>query len=123
MTFLLGGSLCRFSINDGLIPINKSLWSLSFVLITTAFAYLLFAILYIVIDVRKYWAGRPFVYAGMNAILMYIGSELLGRMYPFYWHIDGMNTHLAYFIANVWNAVLWNCLAYYLFIRRIFFAL
>lgn len=119
----MGGSLCRFSINDGLIPINKNLWSLSFVLITTAFAYLLLTILYVAIDVKKYWTGRPLGYAGMNAILMYIGSELLGRMYPFYWHFEGMNTHLAYFVANVWNAALWNWIAYYLFKRNVFFTL
>lgn len=122
-TALIGGCLCEFSINDGLIPINKNLWSLSFVLVTTSFAFLLLSILYIIIDVKKYWSGSPLTFAGMNAILMYIGSELLGRMYPFYWHFDGTNTHFMYLLANVWNAAAWNLVAYYLYLRNFFFTL
>lgn len=122
-TFLLGGGLCKFSINDGFIPINKNLWSLSYVLVTTAFAYCLLALFYIVIDIKKWWSGKPLLYAGMNAIIMYIGSELLGRMYPFYWHIDGMKTHFMFLLSNIWTAAMWNLVAYYLYLRKIFFAL
>ncbi|XP_055297749.1 heparan-alpha-glucosaminide N-acetyltransferase isoform X3 [Sitodiplosis mosellana] len=107
-TFLIGGCLCQFSINDGLIPINKNLWSLSFVLVTTSFAFLLLSIFYVIIDVKKYWSGTPLTFAGMNAILMYIGSELLGQMYPFYWRFEGMNTHFMFLLVNVWNAAAWN---------------
>lgn len=79
-TILLGGCLCQFSINDGFIPINKNLWSLSYVLVTTGFAFFLLSVFYVVIDVKKFWTGKPLTFAGMNAIIMYIGSELLGRM-------------------------------------------
>lgn len=122
-TTIIGLCLSEFSINDGLIPINKNLWSLSYVLVTTGFAFLLLAIFYVIIDVKKWWSGKPLTFAGMNAILMYIGSELLGGMYPFYWHFTGMNTHFMFLLANVWNAALWNCVAYYLYLRKIFFSL
>lgn len=122
-TILIGGLLCQFSINDGFIPINKNLWSLSFVFVTTGFAFLLLSIFYVIIDIKKYWTGRPLTFAGMNAIIMYIGSELLGRMYPFYFKFNGMNTHFMFLLANVWNAAAWNLVAYYLYRNNIFFSL
>ncbi|XP_031628030.1 heparan-alpha-glucosaminide N-acetyltransferase [Contarinia nasturtii] len=123
ITFLLGGCLCQFSINDGLIPINKNLWSLSFVLVTTSVAFLILSIFYVIIDVKCYWSGKPLTFAGMNAILMYIGSELFGRMYPFYWHFNGMNTHFMFLLSNLWTAAAWTFVAYYLYIRNFFFSL
>lgn len=122
-TILLGCILCKFSVNDGFIPINKHLWSLSFVLVTTGIAFFLLSIFYIIIDVKRWWTGKPLTYAGMNAILMYIGSELLQRMYPFFWQFDGTNTHFVFLLANVWNAALWNLVAYYLFLKKFFFSL
>lgn len=122
-TVLLGCGLCQFSINDGLIPINKNLWSLSYVFVTTGFAFILLTVFYVIIDVKQFWSGKPLTFAGMNAILMYIGSELLSRMYPFYWQFDGTNTHFMFLLANVWNAAAWNVVAYYLYKRNYFFSL
>lgn len=120
VTFVLGAILCRFSINDGWIPINKNLWSLSYVLVTVSFAYLLFSIFYYVIDVRKWWTGSPLMQAGMNAILMYVGSELLSKMYPLYWHIGSMNTHFMFLLQNIWTTEMWILIAYYLYAKKIF---
>lgn len=122
-TILLGCCLCQFSINDGFIPINKNMWSLSYVLVTTGFAFFLFSLLYVIIDLKKYWSGKPLTYAGMNAILMYIGSELLSRMYPFYWRFQGTNTHFMFLLADVWNAAAWNLVAFYLYERKFFFTI
>lgn len=122
-TILLGCCLCQFSINDGFIPINKNMWSLSYVLVTTGFAFLLFTFLYVIIDIKKYWSGKPLTYAGMNAILMYVGSELLSRMYPFYWRFQGTNTHFMFLLADFWNAAAWNIVAYYLYERKFFLTL
>lgn len=123
VTILLGCGLCRFSINNGLIPINKQMWSLSYVLVTTGFAFLLYALFYFAIDVKKFWTGKPLTFAGMNAIIMYIGSELLGKMYPLYWSFQGTNTHFMFLLANIWHAAAWNLIAYYLYIHRIFISL
>ncbi|CAB4054155.1 HGSNAT [Lepeophtheirus salmonis] len=38
------GTLCGFTLNDGWIPINKNLWSLSYVFITTGLAFILLSI-------------------------------------------------------------------------------
>jgi predicted acyltransferase len=57
-------------------PINKRLWSSSFVLYVGGLSLLLFALFYYVIDVLgwKRWAF-PFVIIGMNSIVIYMAAE------------------------------------------------
>ena len=60
-------------------PINKKLWTSSFVLFTAGFALVLLALCYWVLDVRKL-RGRwtmPALVFGMNAIGAYVLSEVL----------------------------------------------
>lgn len=122
-TLLLGLVLCKFSIEDGFIPINKNLWSLSYVLVTTSFAFFLLSALYYLIDIRKVWSGQPLSIAGMNAIVLYAGSEIFHQMYPFYWRFAVMNTHFVFLVANIWMSALWVLVAYYLYSKKIFISL
>jgi len=57
-------------------PINKRLWTSSFVLYAGGFSVLLLSIFYAIIDVAGYrkWAF-PFVVIGANSILIYVASE------------------------------------------------
>lgn len=57
-------------------PVNKNLWSSSFVLYAGGWSLLLFALFYFVIDVRgiKSWTG-PFVWLGCNSILIYLAAH------------------------------------------------
>ncbi|AFZ13649.1 Heparan-alpha-glucosaminide N-acetyltransferase [Crinalium epipsammum PCC 9333] len=59
-------------------PINKKLWTSSYVLFTAGIALILLAACYELIDVRKRreW-GRPFEILGMNAILVFVASVLM----------------------------------------------
>ncbi|HXW54670.1 MAG TPA: heparan-alpha-glucosaminide N-acetyltransferase domain-containing protein [Candidatus Cybelea sp.] len=60
-------------------PINKKLWTSSFVLFTAGFALVLLALCYWLCDVRKSrgrW-GLPALVFGMNAIAAYVLSEVL----------------------------------------------
>jgi predicted acyltransferase len=59
-------------------PINKSLWTSSYVLFTAGMAAYLFGLVYWITDVRGHaaWA-RPFVAYGRNAILVFVASGLL----------------------------------------------
>jgi predicted acyltransferase len=63
-----------------LFPINKSLWSPSFVLLTAGLGAAVFGLTYWLVDVNGWrgWAA-PFVTFGKNAIALYVGSEALGR--------------------------------------------
>ncbi len=61
-------------------PINKSLWTSSYVLYTGGLALLALAGLYWLCDVRGYraWAG-PALSAGVNAIAVFFGSAIVVR--------------------------------------------
>jgi len=67
-------------------PLNKNLWSSSFVLVTAGIASLLLALCYFLVDLRgmKSWT-KPFLFFGMNSILAYACAEtletLLGYIY------------------------------------------
>jgi predicted acyltransferase len=62
-------------------PINKSLWTSSYVLYTGGLASICLAISYWIIDVQGYkWGVAPFVAFGRNAITVYFLSELLPRI-------------------------------------------
>ena len=65
-----------------IFPINKALWTSSFVLVTTGWAMLLLAALIWLIDMRgkKLWSA-PFVVFGANAIFFYMFSGVLARIF------------------------------------------
>jgi predicted acyltransferase len=62
-------------------PINKQLWTSTYVLLTAGLALLLLAIFYLLIDAWKIkqWA-TPFIIFGTNAITAYVGSSLLVKL-------------------------------------------
>ena len=53
VTGCLAGALSGFSLNDGLIPINKNLWSISFIMATASMAFILLTSMYLLIDVYR----------------------------------------------------------------------
>ena len=59
-------------------PINKNLWTSSFVLFTAGLAAIAFAGCYWAIEVKKWqrW-GRLFVPLGMNPLAIYVASEII----------------------------------------------
>jgi predicted acyltransferase len=62
-------------------PINKALWTSSYVLFTGGLALHLLAICYWVIDIKGYrrWA-KPFEIFGVNAIALYIGAQIMAEL-------------------------------------------
>ena len=60
-------------------PINKALWSPSFVLVVGAYSALLFLAFYAVIDVLGFskWAF-PLKVIGMNSIAIYMAQSIIG---------------------------------------------
>ncbi|MCH5719093.1 hypothetical protein [Niabella hibiscisoli] len=57
-------------------PVNKNMWTSSFVLYAGGWSLLLFALFYFVIDVKgiKKWSW-PFVWLGCNSILIYLAAH------------------------------------------------
>ena len=65
---------------DGVFPINKSLWTSSYVLFTAGLASLCLAFFYWIADVEGYKSGlKPFVIYGVNAIVVFVASGLLAK--------------------------------------------
>ncbi len=62
-------------------PINKSLWTSSYVLFTGGLALHLLAFCYWLIDIKNYraWA-KPFVVFGVNAIALFVGTGLMAKL-------------------------------------------
>lgn len=60
-------------------PINKAIWSSSFVLVTSGWGTLILAIIYYLKDIKQYKFGTIFKYVGMNAITIYFLSSLISK--------------------------------------------
>lgn len=72
--------LCLGGMWGWVFPINKSLWTSSYVLFTAGFAAQFLAFCYWLIDVQGYqrWA-KPFIIYGMNAIAAFFLSAVVAR--------------------------------------------
>lgn len=71
-------------------PLNKNLWTSSYVLWTAGLALHFLAFCYWFIDVKKItWWTKPFLVYGMNAITVFFLSGIVGRiMYMVKWTTD-----------------------------------
>jgi len=87
LVFLALGS----SLDAVLMPINKSLWTVSYCLWMTGWALLAFGVFYWLLDANPYavvrerasvWA-RPFLIYGMNALFIFAFSGLIAKMLGF----------------------------------------
>jgi predicted acyltransferase len=86
---------------DAWFPINKALWTSSYVIFTAGMALQLLALFYWLIDVKGYksWA-KPFVVYGMNAIALFMLSGLAARVMGLITinRADGSSTSLQGFV-------------------------
>ena len=108
---------------DGVFPINKNLWSSSFVLFTSGVALNFLGLCYWLIDVQGYqrWA-KPFVIYGTNPIVAYVLSSLVAKA-MLVWRVplaDGSKMHIKPYIyehlfvplGSPLNASLYYAIAY-----------
>ena len=72
---LVIGRLWGFS-----FPINKQLWTSSYVVFTAGWALLQLAACYETIEVRDWKWGRPFEIMGLNAIFLFVASGIVARI-------------------------------------------
>ncbi len=84
-------------------PINKNLWTSSFVLNVGGYSLILLSIFYYIIDVLGYkkWAFF-FKVIGMNSILIYMSGRFINWAYS----TDGFFHWMGQLFANPWNDVM-----------------
>jgi predicted acyltransferase len=62
-------------------PINKALWTSSYVFFTAGLALQFLALCYFVIDIRQYQSwSKPFRVFGVNAIALFVGTGVMARL-------------------------------------------
>jgi predicted acyltransferase len=70
-------------------PINKSLWTSSYVLFTAGMACVAIGTIMWVIDLKRVtWWTRPFVIYGVNPIIAFVGSGMMARLIYSLWKVD-----------------------------------
>ena len=91
---LLGNALIIVGYTWGLVfPINKSLWTSSYVLVSSGIAAVVLGILIYLIDVKNWrqWS-KPFEVFGMNPLIIYVLSILWVKTY-FQFHVGEQNIY------------------------------
>ena len=133
----LGGVLLIIGhVWDLVFPINKALWTSSFVLVTAGWANLILALIYYLTDVKKIKFGSMFRYAGANAIILYFLSSFISKILgmikvdedtslhgwlfdTIYVH-DFMSLQLSSLLYGLTVVAFYCILAYILYQRKIF---
>lgn len=115
---------------NSFFPINKALWTSSYVLFTAGLALQFLALCYWLIDIKGYrrWAW-PFEVFGVNALALFVGSALMVKLMGVFkvqgWIFRNLflswaapiNASLAYAIAFI---LLWLFLMWLLYRKRIY---
>jgi predicted acyltransferase len=78
---------------DLAFPINKALWSSSFVLVTAGWANIFLALIYYLTDVKGIQFGSIFKYTGANAITLYFLSSFVSKLFYSIQLGDGVSIH------------------------------
>ena len=70
-------------------PINKNLWTSSYVIFTAGMACVTLAtVMWIVDYVNVKWWTKPFVVFGVNPIVAFVGSGVMARLIYTLWHVN-----------------------------------
>ena len=70
-------------------PINKNLWTSSYVIFTAGMACVTLAtVMWIVDYVNVKWWTKPFVVYGVNPIVAFVGSGVMARLIYTLWHVN-----------------------------------
>ncbi|UXI23125.1 Sars1 allergen [Sarcoptes scabiei] len=102
------------------IPINKNLWSFSFVALNGCLATSIFIIFHYLIDHRKIWPkGYPLNYPGQNSIMLYLGHEIANDMFPFKL-ASSYSSHIGYLAQDLFSTAIWWIISCWMASKQIF---
>jgi predicted acyltransferase len=83
-------------------PVNKSLWTSSFVLVVGSYSLAMFALFYFIIDVKgwKKWT-LPFTVIGMNSITIYMAQRIIPFRKISGFFLDGIAAEMPEYWAKI----------------------
>ncbi|CAF2051689.1 unnamed protein product [Rotaria magnacalcarata] len=127
--WIVSGVICGFfglllskgGHSESWIPINKNLWSLTFIFILSSLAFIILTILYLLVDVYKLFTGEPWLWLGMNSIVIYVGHDVCSGRFPIQFEVD--STHAKLLALHVYGAMCWAFIAGLLYFNKIFIAI
>ncbi|XP_044974129.1 uncharacterized protein LOC123442091 [Hordeum vulgare subsp. vulgare] len=127
VALLLLGIILHFS---HAIPLNKQLYTLSYICVTAGAAGIIFSMLYFLVDVvHLCYVFAPLRWVGMNAMLVYVMAAA-GIFEGFLngWYYDGPNNTLVYWVrkhvfVRVWHSARVGILLYVLVAQILLWAL
>ncbi|KAG5244787.1 heparan-alpha-glucosaminide N-acetyltransferase [Salix suchowensis] len=119
LSLLISGLVLHFT---HAMPLNKQLYTFSYVCVTSGAAALVFSAIYVLVDMRG-WKSMflPFQRMGMNAMLVYVmAAEGLFAGFINGWYYNDPRNTLIYWIQNhvfigVWNSQRVGILLYVIF--------
>ncbi|CAI9768958.1 unnamed protein product [Fraxinus pennsylvanica] len=112
------------------IPLNKQLYTFSYVCVTSGAAALVFSVFYILVDVLNLrYMFLPLEWIGMNAMLVYVmAAEGIFAGFINGWYYDNPHNTLIYWIQkhifiNVWHSRKVGILLYVIFAEILFWGI
>ena len=102
VTMCLFLGLTQADMENGLVPVNKNLWTPTYTFFTASTSYALLLVFYALIDIKPFWSGNPFIYPGMNSILIYICHSVFRSVFPVYWIVSA--THGPQLAMALWGS-------------------
>lgn len=110
---------------DIVIPVNKALWTSSFVLVTSGWSMILLAVFYVLVDILKWQkAAFFFVVIGTNAIIIYLASSLVDWKYTslsvFGGLVSTLPEHVQPLVSVVGLLIVQWLVLYWMYRRNIF---
>lgn len=124
--FALGQWIVALALASSLVlvmPVNKRLWSLTFVIVTALAAFAIISMLYIMMDIyscRKSFLLRLLSSAGKNSIFLYVGHSLIFGMLPWWFPIGDQTSHLQLLLRLAWSTFTWLLVAHYMALKGLF---
>jgi len=113
--------LTQFDFDHGPVPVNKNIWTFSFVTLNSCTAYFILLVLYVLIDELRLWNGNPFFYTGTNSILVYILMNLFVNTFPIQFEVPYLHGYKL--ITSLYAIVLFHIICAYLYYKKMFLQL
>ena len=112
---------------DGILPVNKKLWSPTFVLAAGGYSLILFSVFFWICDVRRWraWAF-PLRVVGMNSIAIYFLVRIVPVRPVVDFFFGGILSNLPkgawpnLFVAAA-SLAIWWCILLFLYRKKVFF--